>query len=399
MTELAGAVYDRTRNVALAATEVRDDAPIAFIDLKAQHERISSEIAARLVEVAESGRYIMGPFVEDLERRLADYTGARHALGVSSGTDALLIPLMARGIGPGDAVFMPSFTFTATAEVAVQAGATPVFVDVHPDSFNISADDLEAKIAATLATGRLRPAAVLAVDLYGLPADYPKVNALAARHDMLVIADSAQSFGGRLDNRRVGSLATVTATSFYPSKPLGCYGDGGAVFTDDDALAEIMRSVRSHGQGEDRYDTVRIGVNGRLDAIQAAVLRVKLDIFDHELDRRGWAADTYDERLRGLVGTPWRSPASRSAWAQYTIKVEDRDRLAEFLKGRGIPTMVYYPKPMHLQPAYDRFGGGAGSLPVSERLCGEVLSLPFHPYLTEAQIDRVADAIADFYGR
>lgn len=399
MTQLGGAVQDRTRELSHPAVQTAAEAPIAFIDLKSQYDRIGAEVSARLVEVAESGRYIMGPVVEELEAALAAYSGAGEGLGVSSGTDALFIPLLAAGIGPGDAVFMPAFTFTATAEVVVQAGATPVFVDAGPDSFNICVADLEARIEATVAEGRLRPAAIIAVDLFGQPADYAAINALAERHGTLVIADAAQSYGASLDNRRVGSLARVTATSFYPSKPLGCYGDGGAVFTDDPEFAATMRSVRNHGEGDEKYSIVRIGVNGRLDAMQAAVLLVKLKIFDDEIARRQAVAGAYDERLSGMVTTPWRVPNTTSAWAQYTLKVEARDALAAHLKASGIPTMVYYPMPMHFQPAYERFGRGAGSLPVSEALSGEVLSLPFHPYLTEAEIERITGAVAAFYGR
>jgi len=408
MTQLGGAVLGRSRELSRSsatsagdvAAENVDKTPIAFIDLKSQYARIGAKVSAAIHDVVISGRYVMGPVIEELEQRLADYGGVAHAIGVSSGTEALFIPLLARGIGKGDAVFMPAFTFTATAEVAVLAGATPVFVDCERDSFNISVADLEAKIAEVASEGQLRPAAVVAVDLFGQPADYKAINALAARHDMLVIADAAQSFGAEAGNRRVGSLAQVSATSFYPSKPLGCYGDGGAIFTDDQGLDEIMRSVRNHGEGADRYDIVRIGVNGRLDAIQAAVLLVKLDIFEDELARREVVAKAYDERLGGhdVIETPWRVPGTRPAWAQYTLKVERRDELAAHLKDRGIPSMIYYPMPMHFQPAYEAYGDGPGSMPVSEGLSQEVLSLPFHPYLTEGEIDRIAAAVAGFYG-
>ncbi len=405
MNQLGGAVLGRSREPGRASAKgtretvanTVDDAPIAFIDLKSQYARIGARASAAIQDVVTSGRYVMGPVIEELEQRLAAYGGVAHAIGVSSGTEALFIPLLARGIGEGDAVFMPAFTFTATAEVAVLAGATPVFVDCNRDSFNISTTDLEAKIAQVTAEGRLRPAAVVAVDLFGQPADYKTINTLAARHGMLVIADAAQSFGAEAGNRRVGGLAEVSATSFYPSKPLGCYGDGGAIFTDDQGLDEIMRSVRNHGEGADRYDIVRIGVNGRLDAIQAAVLLVKLDIFDDELARREVVAKAYDERLGGYVETPWRVPDTRSAWAQYTLKVERRDELAAHLKDRGIPSMIYYPMPMHFQPAYKDYGDGPGSLPVSEKLSEEVLSLPFHPYLTEGEIDRITTAVGEFY--
>ncbi|MHA1523905.1 MAG: DegT/DnrJ/EryC1/StrS family aminotransferase [Alphaproteobacteria bacterium] len=370
---------------------------MVFIDLNAQFARIGDQVSARIQSVVESGRYIMGPVVAELEEKLAQRTSAAHVIGVSSGTDALFIPILAHGIGRGDAVFMPAFTFTATAEVVVLAGATPVFVDVDPDSFNISIADLEAKIASVKQAGNLRPAAILAVDLFGQPADYPKLNQVAQAGDMLVIADAAQSFGARADNRQVGALGSVTATSFYPSKPLGCYGDGGAIFTDDAELAMRIRSVRSHGEGGARYDNVRIGVNGRLDAIQAAVLLTKLEIFDDELEARQRVAGLYDEALAGVVQTPHRIAGVMSAWAQYTLKVEDRDGLKQALSDVGVPTMVYYPKPVHFQPAYSAYGDGPGSLPVSEGLSGQVISLPFHPYISDADIDRVATAVRRFY--
>ena len=406
MNQLSDAVLGRAHEPArpssangeVTTAEKADNAPIDFIDLKSQYSRIGSKVSAAIQNVVESGRYIMGPVIEELEQRLSDHADVGHSIGVSSGTEALFIPLLAKGIGAGDAVFMPAFTFTATAEVVVLAGATPVFVDVDRNSFNVSVADLKAKIDQVVAEGRLRPAAIVAVDLFGQPADYTAINALAASHDMLVIADAAQSFGAEAGNRRVGGLAQVTATSFYPSKPLGCYGDGGAIFTDDDELNETMRSVRNHGEGTNRYDIVRIGVNGRLDAMQAAVLLVKLDIFDDELERRETVARAYDERLGDCVEIPWRVPDTKSAWAQYTLKVEGRDELAAHLKSRGVPSMVYYPMPMHFQPAYAAYGAGVGSLPVSEALSGEVLSLPFHPYLSEGEIDRVSAAIAEFYG-
>lgn len=398
MNQLGGAVLGRARELNRPAAGNADEAPIDFIDLKSQYARIGTEVSSAIQDVVESGRYVMGPVVEAFEQRAAAFAGVGHALGVSSGTEALHIPLLARGVGPGDAVFMPAFTFTATAEVVAITGASPVFVDVDRDSFNISTADLEAKISEVETEGRLRPAAILAVDLFGQPADYKTINALAAKHNMLVIADAAQSFGAEAGNRRVGSLAQVTATSFYPSKPLGCYGDGGAIFTDDAGLDQIMRSVRNHGEGTNKYDNVRLGVNGRLDAIQAAVLLVKMDIFEDELAARQTIATAYDERLSGMVEIPWRIPNTRSAWAQYTLKTARRDELAVHLKARGVPTMIYYPMPMHFQPAYSDYGRGPGSMPVSEALSGEVLSLPFHPYLTIAQIDRVVAAVAEFCG-
>ena len=391
----SGAVLDGA--LPFGRPDYQSTEPIAFIDLKRQYERIGAEVSARIQDVVESGRYVMGPVVQELEERLADYCGVRHAISVSSGTDALFIALLARGIGPGDAVLMPGFTFTATAEVVVLAGATPVFVDVEPDTFNLCPLDFEAKIERVLAEGRLTPKAAIVVDLFGQPPDYTRLNAIARKHDLYVIGDAAQSFGARLENRRVGGLADVTATSFYPSKPLGCYGDGGALFTDDDDLAQVLRSVRSHGEGGARYDNVRIGVNGRLDAIQAAVLLTKLDlVLDDELETRAQVALAYDNALGGAVATPHRIPGVRSAWAQYTIKAADRDGLKAALADQSIPTMVYYPKPIHFQPAYEAYGDGPGSLPVSERLCEEVISLPFHPYIEQHHIERVSGAVRDY---
>jgi len=369
---------------------------IEFVDLKAQYARIGERVSARIQEVLESGRYVLGPQVEELEERLAGFAGVRHAVSVSSGTDALFVALLARGIGAGDAVFIPGFTFTATAEVIVLAGATPVLVDVDRASFNICPADLERRVRQVEAAGRLRPAAVIAVDLFGAPADYAALGRVSDARGMFLIADSAQSFGAMRDNRRVGSLASVTTTSFYPSKPLGCYGDGGAVFTDDDELAAVLRSVRCHGEGSGAYDNVRIGVNGRLDAIQAAVLLAKLEIFEDELARRERVALAYDAALGDAVVLPQRAAGVASSWAQYTIRTPHRDGLRRALSDAGIPTMVYYPRPIHMQPAYSAYGEGPGSLPVSERLCEEVISLPFHPYLEERDIETVAMAIRDY---
>jgi dTDP-4-amino-4,6-dideoxygalactose transaminase len=298
---------------------------------------------------------------------------------------------MAAEVGEGDAVFLPAFTFTATAEVVLTAGAVPVFVDVDPVSFNIDAEDLERRIMAV--AGSLRPRMVIAVDLYGAPADYDALRAVAKRHDFVLLADAAQSLGATLHDRPVGSLAPITATSFFPAKPLGCYGDGGALFTDDDTLAEVMRSIRAHGKGVGKYDIVRAGLNSRLDTLQAAVLLAKLTVFDDEIAARQHVAGRYDERLRHLVTVPARRNGAQSAWAQYTVQTDHRDALAAGLKARGIPTAIYYPLPMHLQPAYAQYGGGCAAYPVSEALCDRVLSLPMHPYLDDATIDRVCDGV------
>jgi dTDP-4-amino-4,6-dideoxygalactose transaminase len=369
-------------------------ADLPFVDLKAQQRRLGDRIRARIGAVLDHCEFILGPEVTELEAALARFTGAAHAIGVSSGTDALLIALMAEGIGAGAAVFMPAFGFAATAEVALALGAEPVFVDVEPQSFNIDAQDLERRIALVAKEGRLTPAAVMPVDLFGLPADYAALDGIAGRHGLLVLADAAQSFGGAIGEVPVGRLAPVTATSFYPSKPLGCYGDGGAIITGDDERAARIRSVRVHGQGADRSDIVRLGVNGRLDTLQAAILLAKLEVFAEELAARATVADLYDQGLKDLVTTPARIPGRRSAWAVYSILSDRRDRVRQALAGEGIPTMIYYPRPLHLQPAFERFGDGLGSLPVAEGLSAKILSLPIHPYMDRDVAERIIDAVA-----
>ncbi len=366
---------------------------VPFVDLKSQYARLKPQIADAIQGVLDDGRYILGPAVTQFEAELADYCGVAHAIACSSGTDATFMPLLAYGIGPGDAVFVPSFTFTATAEVILLAGASPVFIDVDANSFNLDLSDLEQKVAATRTEGKLKPKAILAVDLFGLPADWDQLNALAAREHLHLISDAAQSFGGMYDDKRVGSLAPVSSTSFFPAKPLGCYGDGGAIMTDDDELAERLKSIRVHGAGADRYEVVRIGINGRLDSIQAAILSVKLSVFNDELEARTRVASAYDAALEDLVTTPKRIAGRQSAWAQYTIKTDKRDAVRETLSEAGIPTMIYYPKPMHLQAPYLPHGGGEGSLPASETICHEVMSLPMHPYLTDDDVGRIADLV------
>ena len=366
---------------------------VPFVDLKAQYARLKPQIAEAIQDVLDDGRYILGPAVTRLEEELAAYCGVRHAISCSSGTDAIFMPLLAYGVGPGDAVFVPSFTFTASAEVILLAGASPVFVDVEADSFNIDLADLERKIAETRAAGKLEPKAIVAVDLFGLPADWNGLNALADREGLHLISDAAQSFGGAYHNNRVGALAPVSGTSFFPAKPLGAYGDGGAIFTDDDDLADVLKSIRVHGAGSDRYEVIRIGINGRLDSIQAAILSVKLSVFDSELEARERVAGIYDEVLKGVVAVPKRIDGLRSAWAQYTIKTDKRATLQKALAEAGIPTMIYYPKPMHLQAPYAQYGGGEGSLPVSETICEEVMSLPMHPYLSDQDASRVAEMV------
>lgn len=368
---------------------------VPFIDLKAQYARLKPQIAEAIQDVLDDGRYVLGPAVTKLESELAAYCGVRHAISCSSGTDAIFMPLLAYGIGPGDAVFVPSFTFTATAEAIILAGAAPVFVDVEADSFNIDLADLTQKVAETRDAGKLTPKAILAVDLFGLPADWDGLNAFAKRENLHLISDAAQSFGGAYHGKRVGSLAPVSGTSFFPAKPLGCYGDGGAIMTDDDGLAELLKSIRVHGAGADRYEVVRIGINGRLDSIQAAILSVKLSVFDDELEAREKLSRIYDEELKGVVTIPKRIEGHKSAWAQYTIKTDKRAAVQDALGKAGIPSMIYYPKPMHLQAPYLPYGGGEGSLPVSETICHEVMSLPMHPYLSGDDAKRVTAVIRE----
>jgi UDP-2-acetamido-2-deoxy-ribo-hexuluronate aminotransferase len=368
---------------------------IPFVDLKAQYARLKPEINARIQRVLEHGQYIMGPEVAELEAELANFSGARHAVGLSSGSDALLVPLLAASIGSGHAVFLPSFTFTATAEMVLLAGATPVFVDVDALTFNIDPIDLEQKIESVVAAGQLSPKAVIAVDLFGLPADYDAIGAIAKRHDLLLIADAAQSFGAEAAGRSVGTLAPVTATSFFPAKPLGGYGDGGALLTDSDEMASLYRSVRSHGTGEDKYNIVRIGLNARLDTLQAAILLTKLEIFPEEMLAREKLADYYDSRLTQYLATPVRVAGTNSAWAQYTIQCDDREHLRAALGKQGIPTAIYYPRPMHLQPAYAAYGPGEGGMPISEKLSERVLSLPMHPYMSEATAELICNAVIE----
>ncbi len=366
---------------------------LPFVDLKTQYARLKPRIDARIQAVLDHGRYVMGPEIGELECALAGFAGVPFALAVSSGTDALLLALMAEEIGPGDAVFLPGFTFTATAEVIAAVGATPVFVDVAADTFNIDPDDLERRVARVAAAGEVTPRAVIAVDLFGLPADYPAIAAIAERYGLFVIADAAQSFGAAVAGLRVGGLAPVTCVSFFPSKPLGCYGDGGAVLTLDQARFDRLSCLRIHGQGAHQYDIVRIGRNARMDTIQAAVLLVKLETFADDLARRETVAARYRAGLRDVVSVPLHPAGVACAWAQYTLRVEDRDGLRSRLQAQGIPTGVYYPRPLHLQPAFLRWSEGPGSLPVSEALCGHVLSLPVHPELDDATVDRVIEAV------
>jgi len=368
---------------------------IDFMDLKTQYRQMADPIRARIDAVLEHGRYIMGPEVAELEAALAAFTGTGHVLSCSSGTDALLMPLIARGIGPGDAVFTTSFTFFATAEVIAHLGATPVFVDIDRRTFNMDPESLRQAVASIDKQGRLRPRAVIPVDLFGLTADYAAIDEIAAHHDLFVIEDAAQSLGGSCKGRMAGSFGHVAATSFYPAKPLGCYGDGGAIFTDDAALAALMKSIRVHGEGVDKYDNVRIGINGRLDTIQAAILLEKMVTFEQELEARRRVAARYSSGLQG-VNVPLIPPHHESAWALYTITCDQRDALREALAAKGIPTVVYYDRPLHLQTAFAKLGHRPGDFPVSEWVSRHVVSLPMHPFLADAAIDQVIAAVNEF---
>lgn len=368
---------------------------IPFLDLPAQQARIAADLRARLDAVLAHCQFVLGPEVVEFEHKLAEFCGAAHCISVSSGTDALQIALMSEGIGRGDAVFLPAFTYTATAEVALVLGATPVFVDVHPRTFQIDVADLERRIDAVVAEGELAPRAIIGVDLFGQPADWPAINRLAGARGLFTVDDCAQSFGAVLGNRALGSWAHATATSFFPSKPLGGYGDGGALFTEDADRAALFRSLRAHGEGGTRYDVVRTGMNGRLDTLQAAVLLSKLTVFPEEIAARARLADYYDSRLAGVVDIPQRVPDARPAWANYSILLPDRaarDAMQAKLKAAGVPTMIYYPKPLHLQPAYRDLHRGA-ALPVSEDLSGRILTLPTHAYVSEADAARICDAV------
>ena len=366
-----------------------------FIDLKTQYALLKPQIDARIQSVLEAQAFIQGPDVREFETALAEFSGAKRVVTCANGTDALQLALMALGIGAGDAVFIPSFTYTATAEVILLLGARPVFVDSDPDTFNIDFDSAETAIERTRREGVLRPAALMTVDLFGLPVDYDRARDMANRHGLAFISDAAQGFGASFKGRRVGSgIADITTTSFFPAKPLGCYGDGGAVFTDDDRIADVIRSICLHGKGQEKYDVVRVGVNSRLDTLQAAILLPKLAAFGDELEKRHAVAQRYSERLKDHVATPQLAEGDdRFAWAQYTVKVDDRDGVQARLKAAGVPSNVYYPRPMHLQSAYHEYGAGEGSLPVAEQLSQVVLSLPMHPYLTDDEIDQVSTAL------
>jgi len=373
---------------------------IPFVDLTAQFARIEQDVRRRMDAVLAHGKFIMGPEVAELERELAAFAGVEHCVSCASGTDALLLPLMALGVGPGDAVFTSPFTFIATAEVISLLGATPVFVDIDA-SFNIDPARLDLAIQAVKANdpsrhplprakGQLTPKVVIPVDMFGLPADYVRCNAIAAAHGLHLLSDAAQSLGSEYTGRKAAAAARITATSFFPAKPLGCYGDGGAVFTSDADMAALCQSLRLHGKGGHKYDNVRIGINGRLDTLQAAVLLAKLP-------KRRAVARAYTGRMASIPGirTPETPENSASAWAQYTLRHPRRDAIMDGLKARGVPSVIYYPRPLHLQTAFAPLGYAEGAFPTAEAASREVFSLPMHPYLSAADVDVICDAVAD----
>ncbi len=390
-----------------------------FIDLAFQQKRIKDKIDANIAAILDHGKYIMGPEIGILENRLADYVGVKHAIGCASGTDALLLALLANQIGPGDAVFTSPFTFIATAEVISLLGATPVFVDIDPQTFNIDPVKLQSAIQAVenndasihpvptthsvpgSPTTALKPRGIMAVDLFGLPADYQRIDTIAEEHGLFVIEDAAQSFGAELNGKKGCSFGNIGCTSFFPAKPLGCYGDGGMCFSDDERLAEIMGSVRVHGKGHHKYDNVRIGVNGRLDTIQAGILLAKFDIFPEEIELRLQVAERYTEMLNPLsdIETPAIPQGYKSAWAQYSVLAADekqRTDLQNKLREADIPTAIYYPTPLHLQSAFSRLGYRRGNFPISEEISSRIFSLPMHPYLAEEEQVKIAEVMGNW---
>jgi len=373
-----------------------------FRDLRAQYEKYKHDFDAAIQEVLLDTQFISGQDVTALEQELADYVGVKHCLSCANGTEAMTLVLMAWGIGEGDAVFIPDFTFFATGEVVAFRGATPVFVDVDRDTFNIDPKSLELAIQRVRDEGKLNPRVIIPVDLFGLPANYPEIEALAQKYDLRILEDGAQGFGGDVGGKRGCSFGDAATTSFFPAKPLGCYGDGGAIFTNDDALVELLGSLKVHGKGSSKYDNLRIGVNSRLDTLQAAILRVKLKALqNHELDDVNRVARQYDEALHGLVETPVIPPGYYSSYAQYTIKLkskEERDALQNWLKSKDIPSLIYYIKPMHTQTAFEYLRVGDEGFPVTNELCDIVLSLPMHPYMSEEDVKRVVSEITVFLG-
>ncbi len=373
---------------------------IQFIDLQAQQKKIRPLINDAVLKVLDHGHYIMGPEVYDLEKALSDFCGAKHVLSCANGTDALGLYLMAKNVGAGEAVFVPTFTFAATAEVVSWMGATPIFVDVLEDTFNMDPKSLEKGIDVAKRMG-LKLSGIIPVDLFGLPADYDQIQSIADEYDMWVLADGAQSFGATYKGKKVGTLGSTTTTSFFPAKPLGCYGDGGAVFTDDTNSYTVFKSLRVHGQGTDKYDNIRIGMNARLDTMQAAILIEKLRIFPDEIKARNYIASIYTEALKPYAKTPYVPQDVTSVWAQYTLDLEGRNRakIMHFLKEAGIPTMIYYVKPLHLQTAYSHYPRAENSLRVSERLANDVMSLPMHPYLSNDEQSYIIEKLITVLGQ
>ena len=373
-----------------------------FRDLAKQYEALKSEIDQTMLSVATNAHYIMGPQVKELEQQLAEYTGVKHCLTCANGTDALTLALKAWGIGEGDAVFVPDFTFFASAEVVALEGATPIFVDVDVNTYNINVESLETAVQQTIAGGQLKPKVIVAVDLFGLPANYPLVRTVADKYNLLILEDGAQGFGGSINGKKACSFGDISTTSFFPAKPLGCYGDGGAVFTDNDEWAALVNSYRVHGKGTDKYDNVRIGMNSRLDTMQAAILQVKLRAFDNEVERVNEVARHYTQLLKDYVKTPVVPEGFGSSWAQYTIQLPSeskRNELQAALKAAGIPSMVYYPKPMHSQTAFNNAQCAMHNAQlgcdqyVANQLSNTVLSLPMHPYLESSDIERISSVL------
>jgi dTDP-4-amino-4,6-dideoxygalactose transaminase len=377
-------------NLSLASQS--DVGEISFIDLKAQQKRIRSRIEARLNAVLDHGRYIAGPEIDELEEQLMARTGANAAVACGSGTAALIIPLLARGIDTGDAVFVPAFTYNATANAVLLTGATPVFVDIDPSTFNMDPQALENRVEEIRRDGLLRPAAVIPVDLFGSPADYDALNAIAKRESMALLSDGAQSFGGRLNGRWVGNLAPETATSFFPGKALGAYGDAGAILGEDGAAAETWRSIRWHGTDGARKNSICVGFNGRMDSFQAGVLLEKLAIFDEELEARHMIAEIYNARLAHFTAPQRHLPTGQSGYGYYSMRVPNRDVVAAMMKARGVPTAIYYSTPLHKMPAFEKYAPVAG-LANTELVCDEILSLPMHPYLTPTQANFICDCV------
>ncbi|MFC2954009.1 DegT/DnrJ/EryC1/StrS family aminotransferase [Marinicaulis aureus] len=377
-------------NLSIAGKSAVGD--IAFIDLKAQQRRIRPAIEKRLQAVLDHGRYIAGPEIDELEETLAERTGASTVIACASGTAALIIPLLARGVGQGDAVFVPAFTYNATANAILLAGATPVFVDIDARTFNIDPKDLEHRIAAVRAEGKLQPRAVIPIDLFGSPADYRTIAAIAAREDLFVLSDGAQSFGGELDGREVGGLAPATATSFFPGKALGAYGDAGAIFSMNSLDRERWASIRWHGTDEARKESVRVGFNGRMDTFQATILLEKLAIFNDERDARRRIAADYDRALSDIARPQTQIEGANSGYGYYSLCVDNRDQVVKKLKAMGVPTAIYYTTPLHLMPAFANYAPANG-LPATEKVASEIFSLPMHPYLTPEQVDYICDAV------